>query len=91
MKQHKKALVIWLVIVAGLLAGCIAVGSHGGHGDVKTAMRDAVLHDVNRISLFGLKDVNPAFISAMVVTVVLLIAAAVIRLTVIPKFTLVPG
>ena len=38
-------------------------------------MRDAVLHDVNRISLFGLKDVNPALISAMVVTAILLVAA----------------
>ena len=91
MKQHKKGLIVWLAIVAALLALSIAVGPSGGHEDVKTAMRDAVLHDVNRISLFGLKDVNPALISAMTVSAILLVAAAAIRVFVIPRFTLVPG
>ena len=49
-------------------------------------MRDAVLHDVNRISLLGWKAVNPGLISAFLVTAVLLLAAALIRLFVIPKF-----
>ena len=91
MKQHKKGLLIWLAIVAVLLALCLIVKPAGEHGDVKTAMRDAVLHDVNRISLFGLRDVNPALISAMTVTAILLVAALLIRLFVIPRFTLVPG
>ncbi|MBR3561213.1 MAG: F0F1 ATP synthase subunit A [Oscillospiraceae bacterium] len=54
-------------------------------------MRDAVLHDVNRISLFGVKDVNPALIAAMTVTCILLVAAVLIRLFVLPRFTEVPG
>ena len=54
-------------------------------------MRDAVLHETNRISLFGLMDVNPAFISGIVVTVVLLVAAALIRIFAIPRFKYVPG
>lgn len=91
MKQHKKGLIVWLVIVAALLILSIAAGSPGEHGDVQAAMRDAVLHDVNKISLFGLKDVNPGFISAMCVTAILLLAALVIRVAVIPRFTLVPG
>lgn len=91
MKQHKKGLIIWGVIVLALLALTLAVPSAGGHGDVKTAMRDAVLHDVNRVSLFGLKDVNPALISAMTVSAILLLAAAAIRIFVIPRFQLVPG
>jgi F-type H+-transporting ATPase subunit a len=91
LKQHKKGLIIWGVIVLALLVACIAVGPSGGHGDVSAAMRDAVLHDVNRVSLFGLKDVNPALISAMVVTAILLLAAALLRIFVIPRFTLVPG
>lgn len=91
MKEHKKGLIIWLVLIAGLFAATLAVGSHGGHGDVQIAMRDAVLHDVNRVSLFGLKDVNPALISAMTVTAILLLAALVIRIFAVPRFTLVPG
>ncbi len=91
MKQHRKGLLLWLAVVAALLALCLAVGPSGGHGDVQAAMRDAVLHDQNRVSLFGFKDVNPGLISAMTVTALLLAAAALIRALVIPRFTLVPG
>lgn len=45
----------------------------------------------NQISLFGWKNVNPGLISAMTVSAILLIAAACIRVFVIPKFKLVPG
>lgn len=88
--RHKTALTVWAIAVAGLLAGSLAVGSHGAHEDVQIAMRDAVLHDVNRIRLF-VKDVNPALIAAMTVSCVLLIAAALIRLFVVPRFKEVPG
>ncbi len=54
-------------------------------------MRDAVLHDVNQVSLFGLKAVNPGLISAFLVTAVLLLAAALIRVLVIPRFRYMPG
>jgi len=91
MKQHKKGLVVWRVIVAVLLVLSIAVGPSGEHEDVQIAMRDAVLHDVNRISLFGIRDVNPALISAMTVSAILLLAALVIRVFVVPRFSLVPG
>ena len=91
MKQHKKGFAVWLCAVAALAAAAIAVGPSGEHEDVKLAMRDAVLHDVNRISLLGIRDVNPAVISAMTVTGILLLAALLIRVFVIPRFTLVPG
>ncbi|NLB81425.1 MAG: F0F1 ATP synthase subunit A [Clostridiaceae bacterium] len=58
---------------------------------VKELMRDAVLHDANHINFLGIKDVNPAFVSALTVTVILLIAAALIRLFFIPKFKYIPG
>jgi F-type H+-transporting ATPase subunit a len=58
---------------------------------IKVAMKDAVLHEENRISLFGIKEVNPALASAMTVTVVLLAAALGIRIFAIPRFQYVPG
>ena len=91
MKHKKRALAVWLVIVAALLVLSFLVKGGGGHEDIQAAMRDAVLHDVNRVSLFGLKDVNPALIAAVVVNCVLLLAAALIRIFAIPRFKDVPG
>ena len=91
MKHKKRAIVIWLLIVAVLLALTFVVRSSGEREDVQTAMRDAVLHNVNRVSLFGLMYVNPALIAAVVVNFVLLLAAALIRIFAIPRFKDVPG
>ncbi len=91
MKQHKKGLVIWLLIVVVLLIAALMAGSPGRSETVQEAMRDAVLHDSGQASLFGLKTANPGMISAFVVTAVLLIAAALIRIFAIPRFKLQPG
>ena len=91
MKQHKKGLAAWLVLVLLLLAGALLTGSPGRSEGVQEAMRDAVLHDVNQISLFGWMTVSPGMISALVVTAILLIAAALIRIFAIPRFKLRPG
>ncbi len=91
MKEHKKGLALWLAVVLSLLAGALLVGSPGRTETVKEAMRDAVLHDVNRVSLFGLKEVNPGLVSAFTVTLLLLLAAACIRIFVIPRFQYRPG
>ncbi|MCI8970850.1 MAG: F0F1 ATP synthase subunit A [Oscillibacter sp.] len=91
MKEHKKGLALWLTAVLALLAAALLVGSPGRTETVKEAMRDAVLHDVNRISLFGLKEVNPGLVSAFTVTLLLLLAAACIRVFVIPRFRYRPG
>ena len=91
MKQHKKALILWIGAALALLAGALLVGSPGRSETVQEAMRDAVLHNINQISLFGLKEVNPGMISAFLVTAALLIAAVLIRVLVIPRFRYVPG
>ena len=91
MNHRKRRLALWLAAILLLLAGALLTGSPGRTESVQEAMRDAVLHDVNRISLLGLKEVNPALISAFLVTGVLLAAAACIRLLVIPRFQYVPG
>ena len=91
MKQHKKGLALWLAAILLLLAGALLTGSPGRTETVQETMRDAVLHDVNRVSLFGMKEVNPGLISAFTVTLILLLAAVCIRVFVIPKFQYRPG
>ncbi len=91
MKQHKKGLLIWLVVVVLLFIAALLAGSPGQSETVQEAMRDAVLHSTGQISLFGLTTVNPGMISALLVTAILLAAAALIRIFVIPRFQLQPG
>ncbi len=90
-KEHKKAVTVWIGLMIIFLIASFLTGSAGGHESLRNAMRDAVLHEENRISLFGIMNVNPSVISAYIVTAVMLIAAAIIRIFVIPKFTIVPG
>ncbi len=91
-KKKKVFLAVWIGLLVAILACILLVGTDSSvkTESVKEVMRDAVLHEENKISLFGLA-VNPAVISAFVVSGVLIIAAALIRIFVIPKFTYVPG
>lgn len=74
------------------LIGSIMIGSHGEkHETIQEMMRDAVLHDLNKVSLFGLKDVNPGLISGLIVSGLLIAFALFCRIFVIPRFKLVPG
>ena len=94
MKNNRKTVrfIIWLCVTVALLVGSLVLGSPGGKQEtIQETMRDAVLHGDNKIRLFGIKNVNPALISAFTLTVVLLVAAALIRIFVIPKFKNVPG
>lgn len=91
MNQHKKGLVVWIGIVLLLLAGALLAGPGERVETVQETMRDAVLHNVNRISLLGLKEVNPGLISAFLVTAILLLAAALIRIFAVPRFRYIPG
>ena len=91
MKSKKKFMILWVLLIAVLFAGSLLTAPPGKAETIQAAMRDAVLHEENQISLFGWKNVNPGLISAMTVSAILLIAAACIRVFVIPKFKLVPG
>lgn len=91
MKNKKKFMILWVLLIAVLFAGSLLTAPPGKTETIQTAMRDAVLHEENQISLFGWKNVNPGLISAMTVSAILLIAAACIRVFVIPKFKVVPG
>lgn len=92
--QNKKitVTVIGLCVILVLFAGVLLTNDPGEkHETVQEMMRDAVLHDANHVSLFGIKDVNPALISAVVITAILLGAAALIRIFFIPGFKRIPG
>ena len=90
-KKRTRFLVVWLSLIVLTLAAALAVGGEGEAVSIKETMRDAVLHGTSRISLLGWKAVDPAFISALVVSGVLLLAALLLRLLVIPRFRMVPG
>lgn len=93
MSNKKKVFGIigFCLVLLALLVGIILTGDGEGHGSIQEAMRDAVLHETNKISLFGIKDVNPAFISAVIVTAILLVFAACVRIFAIPRFKYIPG
>ena len=50
-----------------------------------------MLHETVKVSLFGIKDVNPGLISAFCVTFIITVFALIVRIFVIPKFKYVPG
>lgn len=91
-KRKSVSIAVFICIVTALLAGIALAGAPKGEREsIETLMRDAVLHESGKISLLGIKDVNPGLISAVTVTAVLLIAAALIRIFAIPRFRYVPG
>lgn len=91
-KKKIKVIIAFAAVIILSFVGALLTGGEGGHeSSISVLMRDAVLHEVNKVSLFGLIDVNPGLISAFIVTIVLFIASLIIRIFVIPKFTFVPG
>ena len=90
--KRTKVIVGWLSIILVLFVGVLLTNNQAEkHETVTEMMRDAVMHDVNKISLFGIMDVNPGLISAAIVTTIMLTFALIIRLFAIPKFKRIPG
>ena len=91
-KKKKLIFIIcWLSLIAILLVGIILLlPPSEKHETISETMQDSVLHEHNKMSLFGL-EVNPGLISAYVVTAILLVCAALIRIFAIPKFKTIPG
>ncbi len=90
-QKRKIAILIFVLAAAVLMIGTIVVKSPGSSESIGELMKDAVLHESNQVSLFGLKDVNPGLISAMVITGVFLVFCLIVRIFVIPRFRIVPG
>lgn len=92
MDKKKKVtfLAIIGVIVAVLLVGIFLTDGGTGHSSIKEVMKDSVLHENDKISFFGLIEVNPGFISAVTVTAIVFVFSLAVRIFVIPKFKIVP-
>ena len=80
---------VWTLVF--LVGALLLQGRYTRSESIQESMRDAVLHETNRISFFGIRDVNPALISGFTVTGVLLFLALILRLFVIPRFKMMPG
>lgn len=93
MKKRSRFIFIflWVLLLCLILIAVFFTGGKTSGESVKAVMNDAVLHEENKIDLFGLKAVNPAFISAMTVSGILLFFSALIRVFVISRFKIVPG
>ena len=84
-------LAIWLSLIVILVLGIILMWPpEEKHETISEAMKDGVLHEHNKIALFR-RVVNPGLISGYSVTTILLTAAALLRIFIIPKFKIVPG
>lgn len=90
-KRKKISLIIYASLIIILLIAALLVPGHQKGETIQEAMSDAVLHERNKVSLFGLIDVNPGLISSYFVTLGLLLVALIIRIFVIPKFKYQPG
>lgn len=90
-KKKTKTIVVMLVLLAFSIVGTVLTFHAEKHETVKEVMRDAVLHETNKISLFGIMQIDPSLLSGFIVTAFLLLAALMIRIFVIPKFKFVPG
>ena len=79
------------MLIVGLAAAVFIIGVNPNESEnIRDVMRDGVLHDKNKVVFFGL-EVNPAVLSAYIVTAVLLFAAVLIRIFAIPRFKTIPG
>ncbi|MCR5543428.1 MAG: F0F1 ATP synthase subunit A [Eubacterium sp.] len=89
-KRTRFIVVVSIVLVLLLVGSIITSRGGGNHESIKVVMRDAVLHEDNKMNFFGL-TVNPSLISAYLVTAILLILALLIRIFAVPRFKTVPG
>ena len=91
----KKQTILFLCIAgavcAALIVGIVLTdGLYTREASIQETMQDAVLHEGDKIALFGLR-VNPGLISAYIVTALILLFALAVRIFVIPRFKRIPG
>ncbi len=90
-KKRMRTVIIFLVLAVVCLVASFLVPASSEKETVQEVMRDGVLHETGKISLFGLTEVNPALISALIVTALFLVFGLIVRFVIVPKFKYVPG
>lgn len=66
-QQRRKAVIIFTLIAAVFMIASFLTGGGGGEEEsIREVMRDSVLHDLNKVSLLGIKDVNPGLIAGFI-------------------------
>ena len=92
-KKRTAAVVVALIIFCAvvLIGAFLAADPDRRRESVNELMNNAVLHETDGIDLFGIMTVNPSVVSAYIVTAMLLLIAALIRIFAVPRFTYVPG
>lgn len=86
-----KSIIIFAILFIIFLAGSILIPGIEKTETIQEVMKDAVLHETNKVNLFGIMNVNPGAVSALLVSAVLIVFAIVVRIFVIPKFKRIPG
>lgn len=85
------ALTVFVTLSILLFIGTLIANAPRDRETIKEVMRDAVLHDVNKVDFLGIKEVNPGLISAFAVTAILSVFAIAVRIFLIPRFKKIPG
>lgn len=89
--RNKKVYVLFFALIAIFLVLSIVFNKNAPPSEsIKAVMKDAVLHEDNKMSLFGI-TVNPAVVSGFTVTGVVLLISLLLRVLVIPRFKMNPG
>lgn len=83
-------LAVLIALIVATLIAALLIGGKEKAGSLAEELNDAVLHEEKQISLFGW-PVNPAAISAITVSLVLIVFAVCVRIFAIPRFKEVPG
>ncbi len=90
-KQKTVVCAVFGAIILALIAGIVLTDSlYTRTESISETMQDAVLHEKNKISVFG-TEVNPGLVSAFIVTAAVLVFAAIVRIFAVPRFRIVPG
>ena len=94
--MSKKRIIVSAIFFVAVIT-CLLIGifltndpNHVEEETIQEVMKEAVLHEHVKVSLFGIKDVNPALISAFIVTGIILTVSVILRIFFISKFKLIP-
>lgn len=89
-KRKKTSLIICLIWIAVTFVCSLILRGNAKEETLAGTLRDAVLHEVNKVSFFGL-EVNPGVLAGFIVVIAILVAALIIRIVAVPRFSYTPG